>query len=45
MLSSIGENPEREGLRDTPVRAAKALMFFTKARTLTKFIHEYVSSN
>lgn len=30
MLSSIGEDPDRQGLRDTPVRAAKAMMFFTK---------------
>ena len=30
MLVSIGEDPEREGLRDTPIRAAKAMMFFTK---------------
>lgn len=30
MISSIGEDPDRQGLRDTPVRAAKAMMFFTK---------------
>lgn len=30
LLKAIGENPEREGLIDTPKRAAKALMFFTK---------------
>ena len=30
ILRLIGENPEREGLMDTPKRAAKALMFFTK---------------
>jgi len=30
ILKMIGENPEREGLLDTPKRAAKALMFFTK---------------
>lgn len=32
ILTSIGENPEREGLRDTPLRAAKAFNFFTKGK-------------
>ena len=27
ILSGVGENPEREGLRDTPQRAAKAMQF------------------
>lgn len=30
LLESIGENPLREGLRNTPRRAAKALEFLTK---------------
>ncbi|XP_014247860.1 GTP cyclohydrolase 1 isoform X1 [Cimex lectularius] len=30
LLSSLGENPEREGLLKTPERAAKAMLFFTK---------------
>jgi hypothetical protein len=30
ILTSIGENPERDGLRKTPERAAKAFMHFTK---------------
>ncbi|HCH78958.1 MAG TPA: GTP cyclohydrolase I FolE, partial [Pseudomonas sp.] len=27
ILSGVGENPEREGLRDTPQRAAKAMQY------------------
>nr|CAI5846983.1 unnamed protein product [Callosobruchus analis] len=30
LLSSLGENPERQGLLKTPERAAKAMLFFTK---------------
>jgi len=29
IISDLGENPEREGLRDTPMRAAKAMEFLT----------------
>ncbi|SDN07450.1 GTP cyclohydrolase I FolE [Vreelandella arcis] len=29
IISALGENPDREGLRDTPKRAAKAMQFLT----------------
>jgi GTP cyclohydrolase IA len=30
IIEALGENPEREGLRDTPKRAAKAMEFLTQ---------------
>lgn len=30
LLSSLGEDPTRQGLLKTPERAAKAMLFFTK---------------
>ncbi len=30
IIESLGENPEREGLKDTPKRAAKAMSFMTQ---------------
>jgi GTP cyclohydrolase I len=33
ILASLGEDPEREGLRDTPARVEKALRFLTQGYT------------
>lgn len=30
VLSNLGENPKREGLKDTPERAAKPMQFLTQ---------------
>jgi GTP cyclohydrolase I len=30
LIEGLGENPDREGLRDTPTRAAKAMEFLTR---------------
>ena len=30
LISNLGEDPEREGLRKTPIRAARALCYFTR---------------
>lgn len=30
IFECVGEDPEREGLRETPERYAKAMMYFTK---------------
>ena len=35
VIKQLGEDPNREGLLDTPMRAAKAMMFFTKGYTET----------
>ena len=36
ILQDLGENSDREGLLDTPLRAAKALLFFTKVDILVQ---------
>ena len=30
LIQGLGENPDRDGLRDTPMRAAKAMQFMTR---------------
>lgn len=50
ILTLLGENPEREGLIKTPVRAAKALAYITQGYTqnadevLSQAIFEYAGS-
>jgi len=44
LLECIGEDPNREGLRRTPLRMAKALMFFTQgyAKSLDDVVNEAI---
>ena len=43
ILVSIGENPEREGLLDTPTRAAKAMLTFTQVMSSPYFNQTWVN--
>ena len=46
ILECIGEDPDREGLRDTPKRYAKALLWMTKGEQISsKFLLTDVISN
>ena len=42
ILDSLGENSSREGLMDTPFRAAKAMLFFTKVNQKYSLYHRVV---
>ena len=50
ILELIGENPERDGLKKTPMRAAKALAYLTSGyrkdykKVLNSAIFEYAGS-
>ena len=41
IIQQIGEDPDREGLADTPIRAAKAMQFMTRgyAQTLAQVVN------
>lgn len=47
LLKSVGENPKREGLKDTPKRAARAYQFLTAgyAKNIDKVINGAVFSS
>ena len=38
MIEALGENPEREGLRRTPVRVEAALRFLTRDHPVTRVL-------
>ena len=47
IIQKVGENPEREGLLDTPKRAAKAMQYLTKGyeQTLEEVTNNAVFSS
>jgi GTP cyclohydrolase I len=42
LIAGLGENPDRAGLRDTPMRAAKAMQFLTRgyAQSLDEIVND-----
>ena len=45
ILRDLGEDTNREGLLDTPLRAAQALLFFTKVTKIQNTEMRFISCN